>query len=84
MSYTVNDAEDEQEVGLFTESPTGCPVTYSTTVSPAASFMTLLASSRGMKWSTSSEADVGSYTVTVTATSGALTETTTYTVTILS
>ena len=46
--------------------------------------MTVLGSNTGMKWSTSSEADVSSYTVTITATSGSLTETTSYTVDIQS
>ena len=57
---------------------------YAVTVSPAAAFMTELASGRGMSWSTANEADVGTYTVTVTATSNALTESTSYTVDILS
>ena len=39
-SYTVNAAEDSLEIGLFSETPTGCPVTYETTVSPEAAFMT--------------------------------------------
>ena len=46
--------------------------------------MTELGSGRGMRWSTNDEADVGTYTVTVTATSGDLSESTTYTVEILS
>ena len=79
-TYTVGDAEDELDVGAFTISPSGCSVTYSVAVSPSASFMTELSTSRGYKWSTSSESDVATYTVTVTATSGALTESTSYTV----
>ena len=79
-TYTVGDAEDELDVGAFTISPSGCALTYATTVSPTASFMTELSTGRGMKWSTSSETDVGNYTVTVTATSGSLTESTSYTV----
>ena len=39
-SYTVNAAEDSLEIGLFSKTPTGCPVTYETTVSPEAAFMT--------------------------------------------
>ena len=39
-SYTVNDAEDQLEIGAFTESLPGCLFTYATTVSPAAAFMT--------------------------------------------
>ena len=46
--------------------------------------MTELPSGRGMRWSTSDEADVGTYIVTVTATSEDLSESTTYTVEILS
>ena len=76
--YIVGDAEDTVEVGLFTEVPTNCPVTYETSVSPAAPFMTVLSTKRGMKWSTTDEADVGLYTVTVTAISGSLSESTTY------
>ena len=79
-TYTVGDAEDELDVGAFTFSPSGCTMTYSVAVLPSASFMTELSTSRGYKWSTSSESDVGSYTVTVTATSGSLIETTSYTV----
>ena len=71
-------------MGEFTLFPVGCPASYSATVDPAASFMTQLASGRGMKWATSNEADVGTYTVTVTATSEELSESTTYTVEILS
>ena len=65
-------------MGSFTLDPTTCTHSYVTTVSPSASFMTILGSNTGMKWITFSEADVGSYTVTVTATSGSLTETTSY------
>ena len=39
-TYTVGDTEDQIEVGEFTLTPAGCPVTYSTTVSPVTSFMT--------------------------------------------
>ena len=67
-------------MGSFTLVPTTCTNSYATTVSPSASFMTVLGSNTGMKWFTSSEADVSSYTVTITATSGSLTETTSYTV----
>ena len=83
-TYTVGDAEDELDVGAFTVSPSGCTLTYSVAVSPSASFMTQLSTDRGYKWSTSSESDVGTYTVTVTATSGTLVETTQYTVDVLS
>ena len=83
-TYTVGDSEDQLDVGSFTIAPSGCSVSYATTVSPAAAFMTQLASGTGMKWSTSDEADIGTYTVTVTATSGSLTETTSYTVNIQS
>ena len=83
-SYTVNDVEDSLEVGAFSEQPSGCMVAYVTTVSPTANFMTPLASGRGMKWYTTSESDVGFYTITVTATSGSLTKSTTYSVEILS
>ena len=83
-TYTVGDSEDQLDVGSFTIAPSGCDVSYATTVSPAAAFMTQLASGTGMKWSTSDEADVATYTVTVTATSGSLTETTSYTVDIQS
>ena len=80
-TYTVGDAEDELDVGAFTVSPSGCTVTYSVAVIPSASFMTELLTNRGYKWSTSSESDVGSYTVTVTASSGSVTPvTTSYTV----
>ena len=71
-TYTIGDAEDQIEVDEFTLSPADCSVTYETTVSPPAEFMTPLASGRGMSWSTSNEADAGTYTVSVTATSGAL------------
>ena len=80
MTYTVGDSEDELDVGVFTLFPTTCTHSYATTVSPSASFMTTLGTNTGMKWSTSSEADVSSYTVTITATSGSLTEATSYTV----
>ena len=40
--------------------------------------MTQLDSGRGMRWATSDEAHVGLYTVSVTATSGSLSQTTTY------
>ena len=63
-------------------SPSGCSVTYSTTVSPAAAFMTPLDSGRGMKWQTDSEADAGTYTVTVTATGENVSESTVYIVTV--
>ena len=46
-TYTVGDAEDELDVGAFTVSPSGCSVTYSTVVSPSASFMTELFTNRG-------------------------------------
>ena len=39
-TYTVGDTEDQVEVGEFTLSPAGCSVSYATTVSPAAGFMT--------------------------------------------
>ena len=61
-----------------------CLVTYSTTVSPEAAFMTLLDSGRGVKWSTTFEADVGIYVVNITATSKDYSESTNYTVDILS
>ena len=77
-TYTVGDAEDELDVGAFTLIPSTCTHSYATTVSPSASFMTTLGTNTGMKWSTSSEADVSSYTVTITATSGSYTETTSY------
>ena len=83
-TYTVNDIGDKLDVGAFTSEPTGCQLSYSTTVSPTADFMTQLQSGRGMEWYTNSEANVGTYTVTVTATSNNLSESTSYTVTVRS
>ena len=72
------------EIGPFAKLPSGCLVSYTTTVSPQADFMVVLDSGRGVKWSTTSEANVDTYTVTVTATSYDYSESTDFTVDILS
>ena len=49
-SYTVGDSEDQLDVGEFILSPSVCAVSYSTSTTPSAAFMTPLASGTGMKW----------------------------------
>ena len=84
QSYTIADAAAQYDVPSFSISPAECALSYSAAVSPSADFITENTSGLGMSWYTTDSDFAGeTYTITVTAQADCLSNSVSYTLTIL-